>query len=526
MERDGETKTILIHVGPHHTGASAIQRSLADLSRSLRWRGVHVLPPGEIEEVAAHLAKDRFKLARAALTKRAGPITALRQKTVIISHEDLCGTPPGRSDEPAIYPRLARKLRLMADVLAPHDVRFVFFEPDQDDWLGRCYRDHLHEGTAFHRMADFRAHFGPDWSWARVLQRTRKALGARFVVLDHDPAPQAAVTQVLNLLPDPLGGRIKVPAVADTGQAPTEAQVAALERINEMSEFEATAWFAKSLVGRGAPDAPPSQEPSRPAWPPQRSTGAPVALPALLERATRRVRRQRARDLLPPVTVDLRLLADERLPRDVSRPEVKRARIQDQLALLRYQLRGKSGLSLLNALTISYLRRDTRHTEKARTLFHRIWREQGHLLINELSTRWLISTLQTFLDHGETEAQRMIGAAGYFYGNMMKIYEGERALEGLAQGAPYPHLTPQSTNRFRGLDRYPVGGTDLLLNTNALALDIASRDPAAGLVLQEFLLRVKSSKNVFWRHDRTRKAHDVNIPPFHNVWSFYEPWED
>ena len=526
MDRDVDTKTILIHIGPHQTGASVIQRSLAELSRTLRWRDVHVLPPEEMDEVASHLTHDRFKLARAEVSKLVEPITALRHKTVLISHEDLCGAPPGQSDARAIYPRLARKLRLITDVLAPHDVRFVFFQPDQDDWLRRCYLDHLHEGTGFHRLDDFRAHFGPDWTWARVLQRPKKVMGDRLTVLDYDPAPKVAITQLLNLLPTPLGDRVKVPMFADPSYAPSEEQTSALERINEMSEFAATAWFAKSLIGRSRPAAPTPADQSHPAWPPRHSTDAPVALPALLERTTRRIPRQGVRDILPPVTIDLGPLADERLPKDASRPDVKRARIPDQAALLRYQLRGKSGLSLLNALTISYLRRDTRHTKKARTLFHRIWREQGHLLINELSTRWLISTLQTFLDHGETEAQRMIGASGYFYGNMMKIYEGERALEGLPQGAAYPNLSPQSKNRFRGLDRYSVGGTDLLLNTNALALGIALRDEVAGLVLQELLLRVKSSKNVFWRHDRTRKERHVHVPPFHNVWTFFEPWED
>jgi hypothetical protein len=144
-------------------------------------------------------------------------------------------------------------------------------------------------------------------------------------------------------------------------------------------------------------------------------------------------------------------------------------------------------------------------------------------LIYEVSTRLLISTLQTFLDHGENEAQRMVGSTGFFYGNIMKIYEGERAIEGLEQDAVYKSTTPQTSYRFRGLDRYSVGSTDLLLNTNAMALDLARRDDVAGIVLFELLLRVKASANVFTRMDRTRQEHDIAVEGFTDTWSFYEP---
>ena len=213
----------------------------------------------------------------------------------------------------------------------------------------------------------------------------------------------------------------------------------------------------------------------------------------------------------------------ETLPKDVPQPPVSRINIHDQSLILDYHFRGKSRLAKLTALTISYLRRDTIYTNKARHLFHRIWREHGPLLVNEFSTRWLISTLQTFLDHGESESQRIIGAAGHYYANMMKIYEGERSIEGHDQDATYRYSEPQTLNKFKGLDRYRVGGTDLLLNTNALAVDLAMRDDVAGLVLFELLLRVKESSNVFTRMDRTRKEKGIEEPGFLDTWSFFDP---
>ena len=51
-------------------------------------------------------------------------------------------------------------------------------------------------------------------------------------------------------------------------------------------------------------------------------------------------------------------------------------------------------------------------------------------------------------------------------------------------------------------------------------------DEVAGLVLQEFLLRVKNSGNVFTRHDRTRRQKGISIDGFEDVWTFFEPLKD
>ena len=101
------------------------------------------------------------------------------------------------------------------------------------------------------------------------------------------------------------------------------------------------------------------------------------------------------------------------------------------------------------------------------------------------------------VDHGDNEAQKIVGAAGFFYANMIKIYEGERALEGRAPDETYGSNEPTTKNMFRGLDRYTVGGTDLLLNTNAKLLELCMLDRSAGAVLSEFLLRTKHSGTVF-----------------------------
>lgn len=527
MNNSPSRKRVVVHLGPHKTGSSAIQKSLDSAPDILERAGICFLRNFQTHDVARALAAERFGEAKELLTPLSEIISASPADCVVLSQEDFCGRLIGNSPRRRTYPKLTKNLRILARLLKPHDVTFAFFLRQEDEWLRSCYHQHLKYRTRFCRYEDFEAHYGADLSWGSVLERPTTAFGKKLVLLQYSRDPAAGLAALLKLAhPDGATGP-DVPCHEGVNTSPTADQIAQLERINEMTEFGASASFAKSFVltpqeprDAHTADAKPST------WPPRTGNDRHSALPKLMQRMLGRVSAQDADDILPPVSVDLAVLARERLPKDVELPELSRKNMHDQAAILNYHLRGKSGLSHLNALTISYLRRDTPHTAKARLLFHRVWREQGPLLVNELSTRWLISTLQTFLDHGETEAQRAIGTAGFFYANMMKIYEGERAIEGAEQDAVYSHSAPQTSNRFRGLDRYKLGGTDLMLNTNALALEIARRDATAGLVLEEFLLRVKHSGNVFSRHDKSRACHQINVPGFTDTWSFFETWPD
>lgn len=520
-------KFVLVHLGPHKTGSTAIQKSLSAASELLQTAGIYCLSTSETHKAALDLANEQFDDAEGQIAHISELISSLSQSNVILSQEDFCGPLVGRSTKRNVYPRLTKNLRVLTRALRPHTVKFAFFVRDETEWLRSCYHQHLKFRTRFHRFEDFAKHFGNDLSWAAKLKKPQEVFGSSFVQLNYCSDPASGINALLSLVPSKEVRGIEVPGFPSVNKSPTAEQIEQLERINELTEFGPSSWYAKSLILRGKKALPvPADATNFPEWPPVDRDPQDCALPMLLRRSKTRVQQQEVEDVLPLVTVDLDQLANESLPTDVQLPSLQRKDIRNQVNILNYHIRGKSKLNHLNALTISYLRRDTAHTEKARRLFHRIWCEKGILLVNELSTRWLISTLQTFVDHGENEAQRSIGTAGYFYGNMMKIYEGERAIEGLDQDAGYAGHEPQTKNQFRGMDRYSVGGSDLMLNTNALALEFAQRDEIAGLVLQEFLLRVKSAENVFSRHDRTRKDKNINVSGFQDVWAFFEPWKD
>lgn len=527
MNNQAARKQVLVHLGPHKTGSSAIQKSLADASETLVEADVCFLFDAQTHKAALTLAAERFEDAEQLLSNLANVISDVPASRVILSEEDFCGPLLGRSRHRRLYPKLTKNLRTIARSLRPHDVTFAFFVRDETNWLRSCYHQHLRYGTQFHRYQDFADRYGAELSWRAQIEKPSQVFGARFVALEYQREPSAGIKALVELIKTEGAPDIDVPCCEGVNKSPTAAQIAQLERVNEVTEFGPTAKLTKSFIlGKRTWNPASERDADTATWPPDVKKSDLRALPKLLQRVARRVSQQDPDDVLPPVTTDLDVLLQELMPKNVAPPNLNRTDMNHQSVILGYHLRGKSKLCHLNGLTISYLRRDTPHTDKARGLFHRIWREKGPFIINELSTRWLISTLQTFMDHGQNEAQRSIGTAGYFYANMMKIYEGERAIEGLEQNASYEHTEHRTKNYFRGLDRYNLGGTDLMLNTNALALEVAQRDAVAGLVLEEFLVRVKCSENVFSRHDRSRYQRKINLPGFKNTWSFFEEWQE
>lgn len=512
------SKRVIVHVGPHKTGSTAIQFTLKGSHKLLMSEGVHVLHDALTHEAAACFAQDKVEDAISLLKEVSTRISQVEASTVILSQEDFCGDLPGRSGGKSVYPKLTRNFRAIADALQPHAVEFVFFLRKEENWMESCYHQNLLHRTRFASLDAFLAHFDEPLSWSKRLHRPMRVFGDALHIVPYSKDRDAGMQSILKLLK--VGKSPKLSSTPEVNPSPSQEQVRLLERVNSLSSFKSTAWFAKTLIASDWKPRP-IQEISYPRMKPNTLLAA-AGLPDLSRRSVRRIVWQQVSDVMPPENVDLSEYIFDILPTDITLPPVPRTRMEDQARILSYHLRGKSRLAWLNALTISYLRRDTAHTDKARHLFHRIWRENGILLMNELTTRWLISTLQTFLDHGQNEAQRLIGASGHFYANMMKIYEGERSIEGRPQDAIYEKTEPQTPNKFHGLDRFNVGGTDLMLNTNALALDLAMRDDVAGMVLIELLLRVKNSGNVFTRMDRTRQAKGIEVKDFADTWSFFE----
>lgn len=173
-----------------------------------------------------------------------------------------------------------------------------------------------------------------------------------------------------------------------------------------------------------------------------------------------------------------------------------------QMVQLSQIFAGRSELELLHAACISYLRRATQQTAKARVLFHRIWAEEADFLLERLPARWLVSTLQTFYDHPATPGERTAGGVGFMYGNLIKVYETERAASRpRPPDSPYPY-SPQ-LRAVEGMGGFKPGD-DVLANINVLAYDAALDGGPAGRVLLRLMEIVRDGDTIFRRTDELR----------------------
>ncbi|MEL6793689.1 MAG: hypothetical protein AAFP78_09560, partial [Pseudomonadota bacterium] len=231
-------------------------------------------------------------------------------------------------------------------------------------------------------------------------------------------------------------------------------------------------------------------------------------MPVLAQRAVNRLPRQtQTDDLLPPTDFDIETAFETRIAAiPPSGEAAPRRAFADHAVNLRARLAGHREIEFLNALSISYLRRRTARVDHAKEIFFRIWDEKGDALVADLSTRWLISTLMTFADHGRSEDERICGALGYLYGAMLAASETERCYwpDG---AAPEIELTTPDTERFglNGSFPFELGGNDHLTNLNAFVYSYALRPTTPGPLLERLMMRARYSDTYFSRFDSARR---------------------
>lgn len=481
-----------------------------------------VLDAETFAPVAQALVQENQKDAQRAAQQIAQHLESL-PGDVIMSCPDLAGDPPGQTARRRIYPKLVQNIKQLTQALPNFDCRFCLSAPDPDDWLRDCFERHLETGTRFGSLDGFRKFYQVDTVWAGVEKRLSERLGDAVAWLPAS-GPNTPAAPFLDEVLGSDGVALAEKHPVEPAAAPDEQTVHLWAAINGSSASKAAKIAAKSaMLDKTAPADAKRPEPRK--WPPTVATPnwLDPDLKPLWSRTGRRVNAQTQPNLLPPGTADLTAYRTRIIEAGDGFPEGGRGQMENQINILSYRFRGLPELCLLLGLSISYLRRATDHTAEAAHLFQRLWAEEHAMLLGVLPTRWLISTFQTFMDHGANETQRLIGASAYFMTNTIKLYEAERAIEGLAPDAVYPGTKPQTKSGFRGLDRFPVGGSDLMLNTNALLLELAGRDPVAGRVVQEFLLRMKTANTAFTRMDLNRAHHGAHHLQFENCWSFFEP---
>ncbi|MCA0921031.1 glycosyltransferase family 2 protein [Pseudooceanicola nanhaiensis] len=212
-----------------------------------------------------------------------------------------------------------------------------------------------------------------------------------------------------------------------------------------------------------------------------------------------------ADESLPPADMDLRPLLTERIGVTPAALEVSRSSFAYKCRELMEEFRGEPALLWLHGLLIANLRRRGQ-PEQAAPLFQRIWAEHGGFLIDRLNSRWLVSAVTTFGDHGATEVQRRVGLSMNVLFNTMKLYEAERLHAGLAPEQPFDQ--PHERHRL------PLDMDDFSLRSGGLDVNMLGRlwveaeaDPVIAPLAHHLLVLLdRDAGGVFRRLQLMREA--------------------
>ncbi len=210
-------------------------------------------------------------------------------------------------------------------------------------------------------------------------------------------------------------------------------------------------------------------------------------------------------EALAPLDTDLAALAARQLPAEVPALPLPASGHAIKRHALMTELAGHSELALLNGLLIAHLRK-RRQPAHAAALFQRLWAEQGDALRAELSTRWLISSVITFADHGVKESQRRLGQSLNILFSLMKLYEFERLFSGVP---PDTAFAPRRGKR----PPLPLDMPEFSLATGGLDVNLlaplwaeALHEPVVGPLACHLLNRLNADSGTLFRRIALMRA--------------------
>ena len=189
---------------------------------------------------------------------------------------------------------------------------------------------------------------------------------------------------------------------------------------------------------------------------------------------------------VPPLNVNFEELKHIPLPAQTQpRPEGM-TRVEKKRHMLLGELAGHSELALLHGLLVSHLRKHT-YPDSAPALFLRLWAEQENWLLENLPTRWLISAVITFAEHGTTDADRNLAARMNMLFSLMKIFEAERSFSGKAPQEPFRVKDRNKAVLPMGMKDFSVLKGDLEAHLLAPLWRDAKSAPAIGNLVRHLL---------------------------------------
>lgn len=233
----------------------------------------------------------------------------------------------------------------------------------------------------------------------------------------------------------------------------------------------------------------------------------PGGLAAMLERYEgRRAPFEFGPGLLPPPDIDLDALARRSVLESatLADPDIAECAWTRKRRQIAAEFVGKSELAFLNAQLISILRKRSQPTHIP-ALFRRLWAEQATHLIAELNLRWLVSSVQTFADHGETQTQREVGQALRMLFGMMKLYEFERLFSGRTPDLAYPFGRKADAPLPLDMASYSLKSGGLDINLIAPVWQAARSDETIGPLADHLLDQLNRDPGGVFRRLKTMR---------------------
>ena len=180
--------------------------------------------------------------------------------------------------------------------------------------------------------------------------------------------------------------------------------------------------------------------------------------------------------------------------------------VQEHFANLRREFHGKSELEFYHAKLNVLLRREYQVAETFQSL-RTLWEEESEFLLKHLNTRWLISSVDSFVDFSDDAVERALLMNASCLVNTVKLCETERYLiDGDAieyREDRKVRLQEARLPLYDGTSGFAIGTDDTLRNMRWRLDDICKGTLAGGVVLEVFD-RLQKNETIY---QRFKKAH-------------------
>lgn len=178
-------RRLILHLGLHKTGSTAIQRHLNRNAEALAHRLVIRTPEEGSPTRPLGRAALAYSLAPGKATETAlrdavaGLLSSLPDNDlpVLISHENIAGAMPGKGGETDLYPVLPQILRLIREAAPSFSIEFVYYTREMRAWRPSVWSQLVRTEGYQGDYAAFDAEIGELPGWGDLDRRLRQAAG-------------------------------------------------------------------------------------------------------------------------------------------------------------------------------------------------------------------------------------------------------------------------------------------------------------------------------------------------------------